>query len=280
MAKLRRDIHRLEKGLVMVPRRDVFGLAYIGDILWLLEEGEYDYVNTQWAVSVLGRYFEVTNSNHPNWIAARKNFFKITDKLNLTKEEFYPLAKKNLPHAEQESISRAFDQILSARRSVRNYTSQEVDQSIISSAIEKAIQAPSACNRLPYRYVIANNLKKSQKIAACAGGTVGFNHKIPAIAVLIGDLSSYAYEIDRHAPYIDSSLSAMTFIYALESKGLSSVCINWHDQPSRRKKISDIIQLKPWENIVMMIGFGYASKDAETPYSMKKNLESMITYVE
>ena len=280
LAKLRRDIHRLEKGLVMVPRRDIFGLAYIGDILWLLEGGEYEYENIQWAVSVLGKYFEVTKSDHPNWLAAKKKFIFISNKLKHKDDKFYPLAKKNIPQDDQESISKAFDQVISARRSVRNYSSKIVDYSIISSAIERAVQAPSACNRLPYRYVIANNFKQSKKIASCAGGTAGFNDKIPAIAVLVGDLSSYPYEVDRHAPYIDSSLSAMTFIYALESQGLSSVCINWHDQPSRRKKISEIINLEPWETIVMLIGFGFASEDAETPYSMKKNVKTMITYVE
>ena len=280
LPKLRRDIHRLEKGLVMVPRRDVFGLGYIGDILWLLEEGEYDDESTQWALSVLGRYFELTHSNHPSWTTAKKRFFSISKRSKLNQNKFYPLPKQTIPPGEQKSISRAFDQILSARRSVRNYTTQIVDYSIISSAIEKAAQAPSACNRLPYRYVISNNIKLSQKIASCAGGTAGFNEKISAIAVLVGDLSSYQYEVDRHAVFIDSSLSAMTFIYALESMGLSSVCINWHEQPSRRKKISEFVHLEPWETVVMMIGFGYASSDAETPYSMKKNKDTLITYVE
>jgi nitroreductase len=279
LPKLRRDIHRLEKGLVMVPRRDVFGLAYIGDIIWLLEKGEYDNETTQWAMSVLSRYFELTKSANPSWLNARKQFFLIRDKLKPKSGSFYPKLKNNILISEQKSISRAFDCILSARRSVRNYTVQIVDNSIITAAIERAVQAPSACNRLPYRYVITNNPAQSEKIASCAGGTVGFKDKIPAIAVLVGDLSSYPYEVDRHAPYIDSSLSAMTFIYALESMGLSSVCINWHDQPSRREKIAEMVNLKPWETVVMLIGFGYASADAESPYSMKKSAGNIITYV-
>ena len=60
---LRRNIHRLEKGLVMKPRREVFGEGYIAETVdyfkYCLAEDALLSSERIWATSVLQEYFHL-----------------------------------------------------------------------------------------------------------------------------------------------------------------------------------------------------------------------------
>ena len=75
---------------------------------------------------------------------------------------------------------------------------------MIEKAIEIAKLAPSACNRQPFRFYVSQNKDQACKVAKCAGGTSGWAEDIPCTVVIIGDLSLYPRERDRHLIYIDS----------------------------------------------------------------------------
>ncbi len=99
-----------------------------------------------------------------------------------------------------------------------------------------ARQAPTACNRLPYEFLVFDDPDQVQRVAAIPLGAAGYSHQIPAIIVVKGRLDSYFSPRDRHVPYIDASLAAMSFLLALETLGLSSSVINWPDfEPLERK---------------------------------------------
>src|SRR5690606_12359360 len=118
--------------------------------------------------------------------------------------------------------------------------------------------------------LFCNDPIKSSKIAACAGGTTGFSENIPSIVVVVGDLSAYPSERDRHLIYIDGALATMQFILALQAQGLSSCCINWPEVERSEKRIRGIIDLKVHERIIMLLAVGYADPQGGIPYSQKK----------
>ena len=68
---LRRNVHRLEKGLLMRPRRPVFGLKYIEELVNVyerlvskdLENDESIVDQLIWARDVLTKYFSVVENN-------------------------------------------------------------------------------------------------------------------------------------------------------------------------------------------------------------------------
>ena len=80
---LRRNIHRLEKGLIMKPRRDIFALDYIEETL---ESYKYSLENKdktgnekaelQWAHDVLKEYFRVVG-DHPRINQSRLTFLSL-----------------------------------------------------------------------------------------------------------------------------------------------------------------------------------------------------------
>ncbi|RCS69128.1 nitroreductase family protein [Vibrio casei] len=278
---LRRNIHRLEKGLIMQPRRDVFGKAFIGETVdafvlavkqSALKESEGDWFN-----DVLSKYFEVVGSE-PEIDHARKKYEKIChDNKILNKEKSIPYYYQDI---KKSNIS--FEQLellFKQRRSVRWYKEQPVDIALINKAVDIATQAPSACNRQPFKFHTVIDKDKVKKVADCAMGTVGFSHNLQTIIAVVGDLSSYPAERDRHVIYIDGSLVTMQLMLALETLGLSTCAINWPDIESREKMLDSLLNLGKHERTVMLLAVGYADPEGGIPFSQKKNSSNLVKVV-
>ena len=116
------------------------------------------------------------------------------------------------------------------------------------------------------------------EIGSIPMGTVGFSQNFSALAVLIGQLDAFAHDRDRHLIYIDSSLAAMAFQFALEVQGVSSCCINWPDIKEREKRMEARLGLARHERPIMSISIGYADPEGRVPYSQKKSLDEIRTY--
>lgn len=280
-ALLRKNIHSFEKGLIMKPRRDVFGTRYIKETVYLyknkidlLEKNKELTLELQWAHDVLSEYFEVVGS-HPIVDEARQVFEKLR---SLHKH------KNTIPYIRDlnKGLTVSYDQLYELslrRRSVRWYSERKVDREIVDNAISVANLAPSACNRQPFRYVIVEDKSIINEISQMPFGVKGFYENIPRMAVVVGRLDSFFDERDRHLIYIDSSLSVMSFLYALESQGLSSCVINWPEISSIEKKIKRIIDIKPYERVIMLISFGYPDPNGQVPFSQKKPLDQIRNYI-
>jgi nitroreductase len=143
-----------------------------------------------------------------------------------------------------------------------------------------ARQAPSACNRLPYEYKIFDDPQLVQKVAGLPFGSAGYRQNIPMIAIIVGKLDSYFSPRDRHGIYIDASLSAMSFMFALETLGLASSVINWPDFEPLERKMQKTLGLKTEDRPVMLIAIGYADPKGKVAYSQKKDLKVLRSYNE
>jgi len=201
------------------------------------------------------------------------------NKLEITTEAI----ENKIPFQRSLEKSSAFSyddlfELAKRRRSVRWYEDRPVPRELIDKALLIANQSPSACNRQPFKYKIFDQPDLVQKIVRLPKGTPGYAHNIKSVAVLIGDLSAYFHERDRHIIYIDASLSAMGFIYGLEAQGLSSCCINWPDIENLEKKMEKILKLKKYERPIMLISIGFPDKTGLVPYSQKKSLYDLRSY--
>jgi nitroreductase len=278
---LRRNIHRLEKGLLMRSRRDVFALDYIEETV---ERYAQIVINTcsenivvkelQWAHDVLTQYFSVVTA-HPVIDKARARFQSLPF-VSSSEATCVPY-KRNLDSPSPVT----YDDLLTLsrrRRSVRWYLPQPVPRELIDKAIAVAALAPSACNRQPFEFRIFDEPTLVQQISLLPGGTTGFYENFPVIAVLVGKLSAYFTPMDRHLIYIDASLAAMAFMYALETLGLSSCAINWHDEEAREKKMARLLELSPDERVVMLMSLGYPDPEGMVASSQKKELDLLRRY--
>ncbi|UOE44303.1 nitroreductase family protein [Agromyces larvae] len=152
-------------------------------------------------------------------------------------------------------------------------------RSIVERAVEIALESPTACNRQPYEFYLVDEPSLVPKVAAVPMGTAGYVHGLTALAVIVGDLSAFADERDRHLIYIDGSLAAMSFILALEAPGVSTLCINWPDIRSREQAMAQLLRLEQHQRIVMLVAYGFADEQARVPFSQKKPVGMAHTFV-
>ncbi|MEM8673130.1 MAG: nitroreductase family protein [Cyanobacteria bacterium P01_G01_bin.67] len=274
---LRRNIHRLEKGLIMRPRRDIFALDYLEETVAayqnLIKGEQTNPSELKWAHDVLEEYFNVVTT-HPV-IERSQAIFKTIESL--------PGENKCIPYQRDlnQALNVNYEQFLALsyrRRSVRWYLPQPVPRELIDRAITAAALSPSACNRQPFEFRIFDDPKLVQQVSSVPMGTAGFSQNFPAVIVVVGKLRAYYSERDRHVIYIDASLAAMSLMYALETLGLSSCPINWPDIASKEKQMSQILSLEPDERVIILISLGYPNPEGMVPYSQKKPLAEIRRY--
>lgn len=277
---LRRNVHRIEKGLVMRPRKSFFAQNYIEetvDAYCSLRQGGKKNSGLDWACSVLNKYFEVVESNDLV-IRLKKRFYACEAEGQLKENnDLVPIKQKDLKDINVSYQS--FYELCKRRKSVRWFLDKEVDSIQIERAIEVATFAPSACNRQPFKFYATKNKETAQKIASMAGGTAGFSENIPCVIAVVGELHAYQFEKDRHLIYIDSSLASMQLILSFETLGLSTCCLNWPDVDFRERSIQKALGLKESERTIMLIAVGYPDPEGGIPYSHKKSAISLLTNV-
>jgi nitroreductase len=275
---LRRNVHRLEKGLVMQPRQAVFAEDYIeetvAELARLRASGGLDPIEDKWAADVLAEYFLVVTDTPPI-SRARARFEQLG--LRTVKKPESASTPRPRAHAPLSGVS--YEQFLGLcrqRRSVRWFEQRRVPADLVSKALDAAAQAPSACNRQPFLVRYFDDPADAHRIASIAMGTTGYAQNVPAIVVLLGDLSCYPEERDRHVVYIDASLAAMQFMLALETLGLASCPINWPDIEVRERAMAEALDL-PWHiRPVMLIALGYPDPQGGVPFSAKKQSQSLL----
>jgi len=279
---LRRNIHRLEKGLIMKPRRSAFAEGFILETVHAFARAHatpgYSAAELRWAADVLWEYFSVV-SDTAIIHEARLVFTDRDDSVGVPGDGLQACSKPYL-RAQSPALAVSFEdlqRLYKRRRSVRWYLEKSVPVELIHQAIEAAAQAPSACNRQPFRFIVSTEPEWVSQIADCPGGAAGFSQQLPAIIVVVGDLSTYPFERDRHLIYIDASLANMQLMLAAETLGLATCPINWPDMEVAEKRIAKLIDLPAHERVVMLMAIGYGDPDSGVPYSQKKQRDLLIT---
>ncbi len=276
LGNFRRSIHRIEKGLVTSPAKPVFAESYILETAHTfrkLVQRSVDPPTKEWAFGILHQYF---NTVQPT---------KITSEASEILRQIERDEKSELPYTYPASNRKKstvsypdFLQLNKQRRSVRYYQDKPVPRDLVEDAVRVALQSASACNRQPFLYRIIDDPALLPEAAVLPNGTLSFFTGIKMMIFLIGDLSNYFDERDKHLIYIDGALSAQSFVLALETLGLSSCMINWSDIPSNNERLKKFLKLEKWERCIMSISVGYADPQGGIPSSVKKDIGTVVKY--
>jgi len=272
---LRRNIHRLEKGLIQQQPRRVFAEDYIYETVislgQLQKSKEGDSHSLIWAEAVLQKYFSVCD--HVGEIK------KAYDQFHPHTEHgtaWYPYPARLRPAAKVDYDS--LYQLALRRRSIRHFLNQPVEFEIVKQAMAIAALAPGACNRQSFQFLFYNQQDVVAALCAIPGGYNGFT--APSAMIVTGRYRGYFDERDANVPIIDASLAVMALLLALETLGLSSVCINWPMLPEQDQVLRRLIHLDDDEFVVMLIGIGYADPAGEIPFSAKRDVNTLLTHNE
>ncbi len=280
---MRRNVHRIEKGLSMRPRRPVFAKEYILETVnvyrKVVDEPDRSDETTgdslRWSYDVLSEYFRVV-AEDPVLDHARKVFEDCPAPFPKDEQTARVPYKRDL---DDHPVSyEQLEKLAIKRRSVRWFDQKPVPRELLDKAFTIAGLSPSACNRQPFRFLVFDDPKMIETVSSLPGGTIGWKHQIPVMIAIIGSLDAFYSEKDRHVIYIDGALAAMSFSYALETLGLSSCICNWPDIESHEKRGAKVLGLAGYERPVMFLAVGYPEPDAMVAYSQKRPLEVMRTY--
>lgn len=276
--RLRRNIHRLEKGLITRPARRIFALEYIEETLLAFKEAKcnrvHDPLELKWASDVLASYRSaVALTELEPRVAKLFEAVVASDSRNSDIPYSFSSKKKS-----DVSATQLLDLCLQ-RRSVRSFCAKPVDRSLLEKAVQIASLAPSACNRQPYHFFISDEPVFSEKLLNIPLGAKSFAHTVPCVIVITADLSCYSSERDRHLIYIDSALASMQLMLALETLGLSSCPINWPDIEDKERELQSLLALAETVRPIMLIAVGYGDEEGYIPFSHKKSPEQLISYV-
>lgn len=286
--ELRRNIHRLEKGMIMQPKRPIFARDYINETIDFYEQAvnqfcdskeSLDVSEIQWANNVLERYFSTVDTGDKAIDSARKRFNETLATYSCdSKEEKAPYLYKD--RAQSNINYEDLLKLAMQRRSIRWFKQKKVPRKLIDKALMVGRQSPTACNRMPYKFKVFDDPKLVKKIAGIPFGASGYSHQVPTVIVVTGKLDSYFSPRDRHIIYIDASLASMAFMFALETLGLSSSVINWPDFEPLEIKMQKVLGLDVSDRVVMLIAVGYPDPNGGIPYSQKKDLDAIRDYNE
>lgn len=277
---IRRNVHMIEKGLTMQPRREEFAVEYIKQtvtsFIKAVEGGQLSPTSPEWdwMHSVLSDYFEATKRSASEVIREAGRRFVAFENGTPSRT-----AGPHAPEFSSESTGiEPLTELAKHRRSVRWFTDERIERGVVDNAVAVAAESPTACNRQPYRFEIFDDAESVRKVASIPMGTRGYVHQIPGIIVIIGDLSAFFDERDRHLIYVDSCLSAMSLVLGLESQGVGSCCINWPDMPEKESAMRKLLGLKAHERVIMLIAYGKPDPNGLVPFSAKKQLNQFREY--
>ncbi|WP_010662398.1 nitroreductase family protein [Marinilabilia salmonicolor] len=274
---LRRNVHRLEKGLMAEERKPVFGLDFIGQTVQqfsasVAEAGPSDL--NDWAFDILNEYFKIVGES-PVIHDACQYFSSVVYTKSLPGQSKLPFVK--LP-PDADAFTH-FQKLLNIRKSVRSFVpGSNPSRDQIQQGVRMAATAPSSCNRQPFRFIVLEDRESVVAVSKLAGGARSFAEGIPSLAVVVGSTSVSPSPGDRHLMYIDGSLASMNFMLALESMGVSSCPINWPDNKTPEKALRKIVALEKFERPVMLIAMGQAAGTGLVACSVRKGVPELLEF--
>ncbi|MFV0375790.1 MAG: nitroreductase family protein [Mangrovibacterium sp.] len=275
--QLRRNIHRIEKGLSQKNQKKVFAGNYIEETI-IIYEG---YINSEHKKKDEAAYFNIVLDEYFAVVDRNPFLNKLFHRFTLAKSKYTDHISTNKPEKTDHYLDtdlKLIEDIVLKRHSIRFFTEKLVPDDLITKAIKVARNAPSGCNRQPFKYIVIANPKTAIEVSNISFGTTGFENLKQLIAV-VTDHEAYFKEFDRHLGIIDASLSAMLLMIALTAEGISTCPINWPDIWEKQKAISSVINLKPNEQVVMLIAYGYAQEGIRIPLSTKKTPEQLSRFI-
>ena len=210
----------------------------------------------------------------------------------------------SFPESEMRQRARAFYEHMSQRRSVRDFSDDNVPQELIELAIAAASTSPSGANRQPWHFVAISNptIKRQIRVAAEAeeresylGGRMS-SEWIDALAPLGTDWQkpflevapwlvvifekSYGIDTDgsrRKNYYVKESVGMACgfFIAALHNMGLAALT----HTPSPMGFLSDILGRPKNEKPYVLIPIGYPASNCLVPDVQRKPLADVAEWV-
>jgi nitroreductase len=153
-----------------------------------------------------------------------------------------------------------------------------VPNDLIAQAVSLAQLSPSACNRQPCKVYVAEDEILKNALLSHQNGNSGFGHLAPIIFVVTSNSNHFFGAIERNQPFIDGGLFSMSLLFALQTQGLVSCCLNWCVSPSTDSAVHTLLNIPKSERIIMYIAAGFPVINTTVPKSHRKEISNALVF--
>lgn len=216
---------------------------------------------------------------------------------------FIEYQPKRLTEDQMRKRAQEFSALMSGRRSVREFSAENVPRELIEIAIETASTAPSGAHRQPWKFVAICNseIKRKIRIAAEEEERISYEggrmppewlealaplgtdwHKpyletVPWIVVVFEE--TYGMNEDgshRKNYYLKESvgIACGMFVAALHNMGLSTLT----HTPSPMGFLAEILERPANEKPYILFPVGYSAENAQVPDLKRKTLKEICIW--
>ena len=209
---------------------------------------------------------------------------------------------KFLTDSEMQERATKFEQLMSTRRTVRDFSNKAVPRKLIEDCLLTAGSAPSGANRQPWHFAVVSSPIIKQKIRAAAEleekelynkrapqdwldalaplGTDAdkpFLERAPYLVVIFGQKYQVSSEGKKYKNYYvteSAGIATGLLIAGLHNAGLATLT----HTPSPMKFLNEILGRPVSEKPLMVLVVGYPEPDATVPDISRKSLEQFSSF--
>lgn len=169
-----------------------------------------------------------------------------------------------------------FIDVAKKRRSVKEYTSQQVEQEKLDVIMEAALRAPSGKATRPWEFVVVTDKELIEKLSVAKPMGAEFVGNATAAIVVCADPSKSGLWLE------DCAIAAVSMQYAAHSMGLGSRWAhmrgnNYSDGKSSRDYIAELLGLPDNLDVECIIAIGYPGEEI-APYSDEELALDKVSY--
>jgi nitroreductase len=173
-----------------------------------------------------------------------------------------------------------FDELILARRSVRQYQPKAIEPSKLQALVEAVRLSPSASNSQPWKLILVDDPAIRDQVAkATFSKAVSFNKfaaQAPVIAVLAIEQHSLITQVaswlaKRPFYLIDIGIAAAHFCLQAADLGLGSCMLGFFDE----SEIKRILHIPRSTRIALLITLGYSAETQPARAKTRRPVEAM-----
>lgn len=147
-----------------------------------------------------------------------------------------------------------------SRRSIRQYSEQEVSKEDLAIILEAGFAAPSARNRRPWHFITVSDKKLLNKLANSHPYGKMLSKARVAI-VVCGEISKE--ERERYFWLLDGAAATENMLLAAHALGLGAVWLGVYDRQEREDGFRQILNIPPEIGVLSAISLGYPAEEKE-----------------
>lgn len=282
-ARIIKSCHSIEKGLALPEPRPGFGQATAEQLLAVASDYQRRFGPDHTIASVSAtideylRFHAEAGIDLPH-IGAAANRLR-TD----LQYEGHGAAAGGTREVSRKAIHNAalidMDAFFRSRHSVRQFSDQPVDASLLEVAVSMAQKTPSVCNREAGRVYVIDDRTKAEMLLEHQNGNRGFGDQASRLLVIASRLDCFHTVGERHQCWIDGGLFAMSLIYALHSLGLGSCCLNWSVEPDADRAFKAAAGIADDQAIIMLLAVGHLPERFRVAKSARRPLNDVLIHI-